>query len=108
MSEKLTITQIVKKADKCIVYHDDGIYCQWTETQKFDFDLINKTKTEATGIVILITEEEMANFKGETIKFDDHEKWVIPRWLIWEVYGKMECADEEEAKIVEFMRGLII
>ncbi len=108
MSDKKTITTIVKKADKCVIYHDDGIYCQWTETKAFDFELIAETKANADGIVLLVSEEEMAAFKGKKIAFDDHEKWVIPRWLIWEVYGEMMPSDDEELKIMEFMRGLII
>ena len=105
---KKTITTIVKKADECVVYHDDGIYCSWTENQAFNFDLIQSTKQEADGLVLLVSEEEMTAFKGETIKFDDHTKWTIPRWLIWMVTGEMEASDEEEAELVEFMRGLII
>ena len=107
MSTK-TITTIVKKADECVVYHDDGCFCSWTETKQFNFDLIAETKAQADGIVLLVSEEEMASFKGETIKFDDHEKWTIPRWLIWMVLGEMEASDEEESQTVEFMRGLII
>lgn len=107
MSTK-TITTIVKKADECVVYHDDGIFCRWTETKAFNFDLIAETKAQADGIVLLVSEEEMASFKGETIKFDDHEKWCIPRWLIWMAYGEMEASDDEEQAIVDFMRGLII
>ena len=108
MNNKKTITTICKKADECVVYHDDGIYCSWTETQAFNFDLIAETKANADGIVILVSEEEMANFKGETIKFDDHEKWVIPRWLIWMVYDEMEASDDEEQSIVDFVRSCII
>ena len=105
---KKTITTIVKKADECVVYHDDGIFCSWTETKQFNFDLIQEVKSKAEGIVLLVSEEEMATFKGEKIAFDDHEKWTIPKWLIWMVTGEMEASDDEEAQTVEFMRGLII
>ena len=108
MSKKLTITTIVKKADECVVYQDDGWYCSWSKNQTFNFDLIAETKANTEGIVLLVSEEEFASFKGETIKFDDHEKWVIPKYLIWMVYGKLETETEEEAELVEFMRGLII
>ncbi len=107
MIEK-TITTIVRNQNNCIIYHDDGIYCRWTETKAFDFELIAETKANADGIVILISEEEMANFKGKKIAFDDHEKWTIPKWLIWMVHGKIEPRDEEEKETVEFMRSYII
>ena len=105
---KKTITTIVKKADECVVYHDDGCFCSWTETKAFNFDLIAETKAQADGIVLLVSEEEMTSFRGEKIAFDDHEKWTIPRWLIWMVLGEIEASNDEEAETVEFMRGLII
>ena len=108
MSEKLTITTIVKKADECVVYHDDGWYCTWKDgVQKFNFELIQKVKTEADGIVLLVSEEEANANSGNNIAFDDFGKWCIPRWLIWNIYGKLEV-DESDKELVEFMRGLII
>ena len=108
MAKKLTITTIVKNGNECVIYHDDGIYCSWTETQKFNFDLISKTKAEADGLVLLVSEAEAQANGGNGAKFDDHKSWCIPRWLIWMVYGKMQPADDKEAKTVEFMRSCII
>jgi len=110
MSKK-TITTIVKKADECVVYHDDGIFCRWTETQKFDFDLIQKTKAEADGIVLLVSEEEARKFNGAT--FDNHEAWAISRDLIWMVYGEYpkahwDAESEETKALVRFLRTLQI
>ena len=108
---KKTITTIVKKADKCIVYHDDGWYCKWTETQKFNFDLISKTKAEADGLVLLVSEEEAKEYNGG--KFDQHEAWVISKPLIWMIYGEFpkehwEAEPETVKETVRFMRSCII
>ena len=103
---KKTITTIVKKADECVVYHDDGIYCSWTETKPFNFELISEVKAEADGIVLLVSEEEAKEMNGA--KFDDHEAWILPKWLIWMVYGEMETDDEEEEKLVSFLKSLQI
>ena len=83
------------------------MFCTWSETQKFDFDLIAKTKAEADGIVLLVTEEEAKANGGCGAKFDDHEKWCIPKWLIWNIYDDLEV-DEHDKKLVEFMKGCII
>ena len=107
MAKNLTITTIVKKAGECVIYNDDGWYCSWTEKKAFNFDLIAETKAEATGIVLLVSEDEMANFKGETIAFDDHKAWCIPKWLIWNVYGELPV-EEDDQEVVDFMRSCII
>lgn len=107
MSDKKTITTIVKKADKCVVYHDDGWFCTWRNgVEDFNFELINRVKNEADGIVLLVSEEE-AKANGGDASFDDFGKWCIPRYRIWQIYGDLEV-EPEEAELVNFMRGLII
>lgn len=105
---KLTLTTIVKKADECIIYTDNGIVATWTDKQKFNFDVIAETKKTATGLVMLVTEEEAQAFTGNKYhKLENHEAWTLPRYIIWNVYGKMET-DEDDVKLVEFIKEHLI
>ena len=104
---KKTITTIVKKADECVIYHDDGMFCTWTDKQKFDFNLIADVKAKADGLVLLAPVEEVKAFNGTEAKIDDHEAWVINRDLIWLINGELEPR-ANEVELINFMRGLII
>ena len=104
---KYEITTIVKKADECVVYHDDGMYCSWTETKKFSLELLNNIKAGADGMVLLVSEAEAQEFAGEHMKFENHSAWTISRDLIWVLYGELE-ARESEIELVNFLKSLQI
>ena len=108
---KKTITTIVRKNDKAIVYNDDGMFCRWTPIKYFNFELISEVKAREEGIVLLVSEEEAKEFNGA--KYDDHEAWTIPRDIIWMVYGEYpkahwESASEQTKELVRFLRTLQI
>ena len=103
----------MKKADECVVYHDDGWYCSWSKTQKFNFDLIAKTKAEADGLVLLVTEEEAEAFNGEHYDFDNHESWILSKPYIWMIYKDFpkdhwETEPEDVKRVIRFLRSCII
>lgn len=102
------INTIVRKGNKAVVYNDDGIFCSWTDIKEFNFNLIAEVKAKAgNNFVMLVTEEEMEQFIGEHIDFDDHHKWTISRDLIWVLEGRCE-ATKKEKPVIEFMKSLMI
>ena len=104
---KTTITTIVKKADECIVYHDDGMFCSWTDKQKFDFELIAQVKAEADGLVMLVSEEEAQAFAGEHMTMENHKAWVISKDILWILEGRFEPRASEE-EFIKFIKGHLI
>lgn len=113
MVKDKTITTIVKSGNECVVYHDDGWFCEWTKNQPFNFELIQKTKQEADGLVLLVSEEEAKANGGNGAKFDDHEAWVIDKPFIWMIYGEYpkghwEAEPEHIKETIRFMRSCII
>jgi len=88
---KTNITTIVKTTEnKCRIFEDDGIFCAWTDIQEYSFDLVAKTKTEATGYVMLVTENDAQNFAGEHMTIDNPNAWVISKDMLWLLEGRFE------------------
>ena len=104
---KIEITTIAKKGNKCVIYNDDGMFCNWTNVKEFNFDLIAETKANATGLVMLVTEEEAQAFAGEHMTIENHEAWTISKDILWILEGRFE-ANEREAEFVEFIKEHLI
>ena len=104
---KRTITTIAKKGNKCVIYNDDGMFCTWTKTQRFDFETIQKVKNEAEDLVMLVSEEEAQAFAGEHMTIENHNAWVISKDILWILEGRFE-ANEREAELVEFIKEHLI
>lgn len=103
----LQITTIAKKGNECVIYNDDGMFCTWTDKKEFNFDVIAETKKTATGLVMLVSEEEAKAFAGEHMTIENHSSWTISKDILWILEGRFE-ANEREAKFVEFIKEHLI
>lgn len=104
----LQITTIAKKGNNCVIYNDDGMFCTWTKTQRFDFETIQKVKNEAEDLVMLVSEEEAQAFTNNTeMTIENHNCWVISKDILWILEGRFE-ANEKEAEFIEFIKEHLI
>lgn len=105
---KTNITTIVKTTEnKCRIFNDDGIFCAWTDVQEYGFDLVAKTKAEAEGFVMFVTENDAQRFAGEHMTIDNPSAWVISRDILWILNGEVE-ARASEKDFVTFIREHLI
>lgn len=104
---RTNITTIAKKGNECVIYNDDGMFCSWTDKQAFDFELLAKVKSEAKGLVMLVSEEEAQSFAGEHMTIENHEAWVISKDILWILEGRFEPRGSEEA-FVNFIKEHLI
>lgn len=106
--KKTNITTIVKTTEnECRIFEDDGIFCAWTDVQEYNFDLVAKTKTEATGFVMLVTETDAQNFAGEHMAIHNPQAWVISRDMLYLLQGRFEPRPSEEG-FLNFIREHLI
>lgn len=112
MSRK-NITTIVRKGNNCVIYNDDGMFCKWTETKPFNLETIQEAKEQNDGIILLVSEQEAQSFAGNHMTMENHEAWILERWIIEMVYGTYpkshwENENEETKELVRFLRTLQI
>ena len=105
---KTNITTIVKTAEnECRIFNDDGIFCAWTDVQEYSFELVAKTKAEATGFVMLVTETDAQNFAGEQMTINNPSAWVISKDTLWLLQGRFEPR-ASEVGFLNFIREHLI
>lgn len=107
MANKNEITTIVRSGNECIVYHDDGMFCSWTDKKTFNFETISEVKNNTTGYVMLVTEEEAQAFAGEHMKMENHNAWVISKDILWILEGRFEPRASEE-DFINFIKEHLI
>ena len=105
---KTNITTIVKNNEnKCRIFDDDGIFCAWTDVQEYDFNLVAKTKAEAEGFVMFVTEDDAKRFAGEHMTINNPQAWVINRDMIHLLKGDFE-ARASEVEFLNFIKEHLI